>query len=109
MTLRLSLKNEAKSGTFSHNIPLTEREPKESSKLARTARKGIVMTTLRNTIPVGPHSRHPRIPPVFRLLAAASFAIFLPLDTGQAAFHLWDVNEVYSSADGTVQFIELRA
>lgn len=27
----------------------------------------------------------------------------------RAAFHLWDINEVYSSADGTVQFIEMRA
>jgi len=35
--------------------------------------------------------------------------LLLPLDAAQAGFHLWDVNEVYSSADGTVQFIELRA
>ena len=25
----------------------------------------------------------------------------------QAAFHLWDVNELYSNADGSVQFIEM--
>ena len=26
-----------------------------------------------------------------------------------AAFHLWAINEIYSNADGTVQFIELTA
>src|SRR5258706_11072457 len=26
----------------------------------------------------------------------------------QAAFHLWQINEIYSSSDGSVQFIELR-
>jgi serralysin len=26
----------------------------------------------------------------------------------QAAFHLWDVNELYSNADGTIQFIEMH-
>lgn len=29
--------------------------------------------------------------------------------TARAAFHLWALNEVYSNADGTVQFIELTA
>ena len=28
--------------------------------------------------------------------------------TAHAAFHLWQLNEIYSNADGTVQFIELR-
>jgi hypothetical protein len=31
---------------------------------------------------------------------------FLP-ETARAFFHLWKVNEIYSSADGSVQFIEL--
>jgi len=31
----------------------------------------------------------------------------LTLNTGRASFHLWDINEVYSNADGSVQFIEL--
>ena len=29
------------------------------------------------------------------------------LSSGQASFHLWDINEVYSNSDGSVQFIEL--
>lgn len=28
---------------------------------------------------------------------------------GRAAYHAWDINEIYSNPDGTVQFIELRA
>ena len=31
----------------------------------------------------------------------------LTLNTGRASFHDWDINEVYSNADGSVQFIEL--
>lgn len=34
------------------------------------------------------------------------FAAAAPL---QAAFHLWTMNELYSSADGTVQFLEMTA
>lgn len=33
--------------------------------------------------------------------------LFLFLIPAQAAFHLWTITEVYSNADGTVQFIEL--
>ena len=40
------------------------------------------------------------------LLAAT---MLLALNSARAGYHLWDINEVYSSADGTVQFIELRA
>src|SRR5207247_1351119 len=36
-------------------------------------------------------------------------AILWSLNPAQASYHLWDINEVYSSADGAVQFIELRA
>ncbi|MCI0333264.1 MAG: hypothetical protein L0228_08585 [Planctomycetes bacterium] len=38
--------------------------------------------------------------------AALLLGIFTPL-TAQAAFHLWDIVEVYSSSTGSVQFIEL--
>jgi hypothetical protein len=38
------------------------------------------------------------------LLPAALIALTLP---ASANFHLWDINEVYSNADGSVQFIEL--
>lgn len=40
------------------------------------------------------------------ILLAAIAALALPAN---ATFHLWYVNEIYSSADGTVQFIELKA
>jgi hypothetical protein len=33
-------------------------------------------------------------------------AIFLPV-TARAAFHLWDISEIYSNSSGSVQFIEL--
>jgi hypothetical protein len=35
-----------------------------------------------------------------------SFSLFLAV-RGDAAFHLWDINEIYSNASGSVQFIEL--
>ena len=38
---------------------------------------------------------------IFLLLGVAGMA--------QAAFHLWKIDEIYSNADGSVQFIELRA
>ncbi len=34
------------------------------------------------------------------------FSLFA-INTAHASFHLWDINEVYSNADGSVQFIEL--
>lgn len=33
-------------------------------------------------------------------------ALFLAAGNAQAAFHLWDITEVYSNADGSVQFVE---
>jgi serralysin len=33
---------------------------------------------------------------------------FASVSITQAAFHLWDVNELYSNADGTIQFIEMH-
>src|SRR5690349_17038213 len=43
---------------------------------------------------------------ILRLLAALLALAALPVP---AAFHLWTMNEVYSNADGTVQFLELTA
>jgi hypothetical protein len=40
-------------------------------------------------------------------LASACLAILFSPESASAAFHIWSVTEVYSSADGTVQFIEL--
>ena len=37
----------------------------------------------------------------------AWFAFTLAALPASAAFHLWSINEIYSNADGTVQFIEL--
>jgi len=38
-----------------------------------------------------------------------AIALLVSAGTARAAFHLWQVNEIYSNADGTVQFIELIA
>ena len=38
-----------------------------------------------------------------------AIALLVSADIARAAFHLWQVNEVFSNADGTVQFIELVA
>src|SRR5947208_11924927 len=46
---------------------------------------------------------------LLRLALLLGAAVFLSSNVARASYHLWDVNEVYSSADGTVQFIELRA
>ncbi len=43
------------------------------------------------------------------LFACISVAVLLGINVASAAFHLWSVTEVYSSEDGSVQFIELRA
>ncbi len=40
-------------------------------------------------------------------LAMAAAGIFLTVNAAQAAFHLWSVTEVYSSADGSVQYVKL--
>lgn len=40
------------------------------------------------------------------LLAAAFVLAAAP---AQAAFHLWDIKEVYSNSDGSMQYIELQA
>jgi hypothetical protein len=41
-----------------------------------------------------------------RALLAAIALLLVPL-SASARFHLWDITEVYSNADGSVQFIEL--
>ena len=43
-----------------------------------------------------------------RLFWAVCLGILLAPNLARAAFHLWNVNEVYSSGDGSVQFIELQ-
>jgi hypothetical protein len=45
------------------------------------------------------------------ILHRCLFALLLAVGTlpARAAFHLWAIDEVFSNADGTVQFIELRA
>jgi hypothetical protein len=45
--------------------------------------------------------------PVFRPLAVLLFA--LAIAPANAAFHLFSINEIFSNADGTVQFVELTA
>jgi len=40
-------------------------------------------------------------------LSLAAVVAALPLPSANAAFHLWTVTEVYSSPDGSVQFIKL--
>lgn len=42
-------------------------------------------------------------------IVLAGAMIIASTSVTRAAFHLWDVVEVYSSADGSVQFIEMRA
>ena len=44
-----------------------------------------------------------------RILRLIAMALGLAAATSQAAFHLWTMNELYSNADGTVQFLELTA
>ncbi len=47
---------------------------------------------------------------LLRKLATASLAIICGttfLTEVQASFHTWDISEIYSNADGSVQFIEL--
>ncbi len=41
------------------------------------------------------------------LLMGSGLAMFFATDSAHATFHLWSVTELYSSADGSVQFIEL--
>jgi len=43
---------------------------------------------------------------VLAIVAVFVSMIFVPTDA-YASFNLWDINEIYSNADGTLQFIEL--
>ena len=45
-------------------------------------------------------------PAAFRALALVALSLFAAMPT-HAAFHFWHVKEVFSNADGSVQFIEL--
>ena len=44
-----------------------------------------------------------------RILRIAAAVLALAAGHVHAAFHLWALDELYSNADGTVQFVELRA
>jgi hypothetical protein len=44
-----------------------------------------------------------------KLLRAFAFGFLFAAAQVHAAFHLWTMNELYSSADGTVQFLEFTA
>ena len=45
---------------------------------------------------------------IIRLMVVVAMIVGLNGRAG-ASFHLWQISEVYSNADGTVQFIELTA
>ena len=45
---------------------------------------------------------------LFENFIAAFAILFSTASSAQAAFHAWRINEIYSSADGSVQFIELK-
>ncbi len=44
-----------------------------------------------------------------KLARAAALCLWAAASPAMAAFHLWAMNEVYSNADGSVQFLELTA
>src|SRR5437773_1000819 len=54
----------------------------------------------------------PRFGGSMKSLARSALSVLLLLaisGAAQATFHLWRITELYSNADGTVQFIELKA
>src|SRR5712672_1794744 len=53
------------------------------------------------------HLKHTSLARNVRLFMSTGLAVFLSLGPAQGAFHLWSVTEIYSSPDGSVQFIEL--
>lgn len=46
--------------------------------------------------------------PTAAILALSAWGVLGSAGTAWAGAHTWDVNEVFSNADGTIQFIELR-
>lgn len=50
----------------------------------------------------------PRFPVQTLALPLLSLALLLPGGRADAGSHLWDLSEVFSNADGTIQFIELH-
>jgi hypothetical protein len=48
-----------------------------------------------------------RLPGRILRMAGAMLALLLTSNAAQAAFHLWGVTEIYSSADGSVQYVKL--
>ena len=50
----------------------------------------------------------PNIRPIqYRLAFMAVFVALAPISSARAAFHVWNVKEVFSNADGSVQFVEM--
>jgi hypothetical protein len=62
-----------------------------------------------NHLPRGIHSPpgYGRLRPNHLLWLGASLAVLLSSNVARAAFHLWAVTEIYTSADGSVQFVKL--
>ena len=66
------------------------------------------MTTNSRIPDVRSRLKHARLLRNLSLLIAVCFVVFILPKPALGAFHLWSVNEIYSSADGSVQFIELQ-
>ena len=66
-----------------------------------------IMTTSSTTAVVRSQLKSARLLRSSLTFAGACLAIVLLAASARAGFHVWTVGEVYSSADGTVQFIEL--
>src|SRR5687768_13564618 len=45
----------------------------------------------------------------FAMRVIVFFAVWLAASPAFATFHLWQMNELYSNADGSVQFLEMTA
>src|SRR3954469_7188542 len=50
--------------------------------------------------------REDRMTSIYRILLSLFAVVALP---ASATFHLWAMSELYSNADGSVQFLEMRA
>src|SRR5437773_8268006 len=64
------------------------------------------MRTFSKTTIIPSRAKAAQWPRRLPLLLEAGAAILLSAEVAQAAFHFWNINEVYSSADGSVQFVE---
>src|SRR5438093_196696 len=50
--------------------------------------------------------KHPTAIRRFAVCLAAALAIVIPSAPARAAFHLWNIREIYTDSSGTYQFIE---